>query len=165
MDLFVPSSDRGCSSVAACDREDIGSPQMATVSSDGTVRLTNIPMCAIMHRDRRFPIALRMFRMHRVVNKDCGDEDTSSSSSSGKSSTVIFSTSQEASNGIQDPEYRICLPGVAMQSIDSCSIPHHHGDKASTDKDENEEQYRRRLFVYGGSVGLIRIHAVDLPWL
>ena len=148
--------------MVAGDKDSIGSPQMATVSSDGTVRLSNIPMCSLLYRERRYPVATRLFRVHRIVNRDCNDDDgSSSSSSSNKSSTVFFTSSRLSSTGIQDPEYRICLPGVAMHSVDSCSLPLLHREKVP----DEVEQCHRRLFVYGGSAGLVRIHVVDLPWM
>lgn len=190
MQMFVPGIESGyCDYASGCDS---GGPKLASVSSDGSVFVTDIPKTILTksHADTRGTAAI--FRMHRVVNQSYNSECAQSSTESlvHKTAMVYFSSSEHIiRSSVED--LRICLPPVSLHAIDNCPLPPHCNMKndieGSVDRNSSSEScsgvnaiYDRRtelkkmnsksvrckrLFAYGGSAGMIRLHAIELPWV
>lgn len=153
MDLFVPGADKGYLSVAGNCAEDCGTPKLATVASDGTVCVCEVPRAVLLKSKKgNSGISAMLFRMHRVVIK--------TNESSESTCHVYFSSSKYIFDE-RSEEYRICLPSVAMQALDSCA---YCPGSSSTSMPMTNIDYCKRLFVYGGAVGMVRLHTVSLPW-
>ena len=166
------SSDGTCGSKTA-----ILAPKIATAATDGTVRICDIPTNVLSKKGNPAlgSSVAQLFRMHRVHDEGVVHGD-SCPGAVGRGAVVFFSSSSFLCSYETDPEIRISLPTVSLYDIDSYD-PYVENLMTGRDNDvavecteqeadtpKSHSKHAKRVFAYGGSAGLIRVHTVDMPW-
>jgi hypothetical protein len=125
---------------------------IATVSSDGTVRTADVALSVLGRHRTKLGFVKNLFRMHRVMKTNSDLVESEAELHAKHEWVFYYSTTQYDCLRDAKPEVRISLPPAAMHCIDSYPLDNSKRTSLSA-----------RMFAYGGSLGIIRLHETNLP--